>query len=105
MALIQYGSSNGANTSMDHFRREVNGLFDDIVGRGQGSGVLGSEWTPAADISEEQDRSVIRADLPGVNPQDVRLTLENGVLTIAGERTIEKKEDKGTYHHLERSRD
>ena len=101
MALIQYGADDTAS----QFRREMNRLFEDVWGRnGQGNRVLGSEWAPAVDICEEQDRFVIHADVPGVNPKDVEITLENGVLTISGQRTIEKKDEKGTYHHLERSR-
>lgn len=102
MALMHYG----ADDSLNRFRNEMNRLFEDVWGR-NGSGasrVLGSEWAPAVDICEEQDRFVIHADVPGVNPTEVEITLENGVLTISGQRTIETKEDKGTFHHLERSR-
>ncbi len=55
-------------------------------------------WTPSADISESDQEFLVRAELPGVGKDDVRITVEQGTITIAGERRVEK-EDKGTRHH------
>jgi HSP20 family protein len=49
------------------------------------------EWSPAADITETEDEYLVKADLPGVDKKDVRITLENGQLRISGERKIEKE--------------
>jgi len=58
-------------------------------------------WTPSADISESEQEFLVRAELPGVRKEDVRITVEQGTITIAGERRLEK-EDKGTkYHRIE----
>lgn len=54
-----------------------------------------SHWVPAVDIHEEQDRYVISADVPGVDPASIDVTMENGVLTISGERKSERSEERG----------
>ncbi len=56
-------------------------------------------WIPALDIEEESTRFVIRSDLPGVNPEDIELTVEDGVLSLRGERSIER----GNCSHAERA--
>jgi len=60
-------------------------------------------WTPAADVYEDDESYVIRFDLAGVDPKDVEIRFENGVLTIKGERKLEKEEKKENYHRVERS--
>lgn len=59
-------------------------------------------WAPDVDIREHEDRFVVRADLPGIDPKDIEVTLEDNVLTIRGERTEEKKEEREDYHRTER---
>ncbi|GAB6067423.1 Hsp20/alpha crystallin family protein [Methylothermus subterraneus] len=59
-------------------------------------------WAPAVDIKEEANRYVVQADLPGVKPEDIEVTLQNGVLTIKGERQTEAKEEKENYRRVER---
>ncbi|MGE0862104.1 MAG: Hsp20/alpha crystallin family protein [Gammaproteobacteria bacterium] len=54
-----------------------------------------SHWVPAVDIHEEQDRYVISADVPGVDPASIDVTMENGVLTISGERKNQRSEERG----------
>ncbi|MCC5810864.1 MAG: Hsp20/alpha crystallin family protein [Ectothiorhodospiraceae bacterium] len=61
-----------------------------------------TDWAPDVDVREEDDRFVVRADLPGVDPEDIEVTLEKNVLTIRGERTEEKKEEREGYHRTER---
>lgn len=56
------------------------------------------EWSPAADISETDKEFLVKAELPGVKREDVKVTLEDGVLTIQGERKLEK-EEKGERSH------
>src|SRR5205085_7921178 len=60
------------------------------------------EWTPLADITEDDREYVIKAELPELRKQDVKVTVENGVLTISGERKFEKEEKKKKYHRVER---
>ena len=58
-----------------------------------GSNVVTSRWTPTVDIEEDSERFVITADLPGVEPKDIEVTMENGVLTIKGERKLEARDE------------
>lgn len=58
-------------------------------------------WTPACDIYEDNDEVVIRAALAGVDPKDVEIRVENGVLTLKGERKVEHEEKKENYHRVE----
>ncbi len=60
-------------------------------------------WVPAVDVREEDDRFVIHADVPGVDPKDIEVTLENGVLTVSGHRESEKKEEGKGFSRVERS--
>ena len=62
-----------------------------------------ADWEPLADITEDDKEYVIKAELPDVKKEDVKVTVENGVLTIAGERKFEKEEKDKKYHRIERS--
>jgi HSP20 family protein len=65
-------------------------------------GVATAEWAPAVDIKDEDSRFVIHADLPGVNPEDIDISMEKGVLTIKGEKNTEAKTEKDGYKRVER---
>ena len=71
-------------------------------GNGQESLAL-SEWMPLVDIAEDDKEYVITAELPEVKKEDVRVTMENGVLTFTGERKFEKEEHNKKWHRVERS--
>ena len=63
-----------------------------------------TEWAPLVDITEDEQAYLITAELPRVNKEDVKVTVENGMLTITGERKFEKEEgDKKKYHRVERA--
>jgi len=62
-----------------------------------------AEWMPVVDISEDDREYVITAELPEVKKEDVRVTVENGVLTITGERKFEKEEKGKRWHRVERA--
>ena len=62
-----------------------------------------SEWTPLVDITEDEKEYLIKAELPEVKKEDVKVTVENGVLTMTGERKFEKEEKNKKYHRVERS--
>ncbi|MDX1481636.1 MAG: Hsp20/alpha crystallin family protein [Woeseiaceae bacterium] len=61
------------------------------------------DWMPAVDVVEEQNRFVLRADLPGVSVDDIDLRMENGMLTIAGERARESRDHVDGVQRFERS--
>jgi HSP20 family protein len=60
-------------------------------------------WTPSVDIAEKDDHFLIEADIPGVDPNDINVSMENGYLTISGERKSESKDEKSGYTRIERS--
>jgi HSP20 family protein len=65
--------------------------------------VATNDWAPAVDIKEEDKRFLILADIPGVNPEDIEVEMENGVLSISGQRHAEHEEEKEGYKRIERS--
>ena len=62
-----------------------------------------TEWIPPVDIAEDDKEYAIKVELPGVNKEDVRVSVEGGVLSITGERKAEKEEKNKKYHRIERS--
>ncbi len=64
-----------------------------------------ADWAPVVDIKEDDGEYVIKAELPEVKKEDVKVSLKDGVLVIQGERTMEKEEGepKGKYHRIERA--
>jgi HSP20 family protein len=91
---------------MEKFHRDVNRLFTTASARRateDGSAAATSQWTPAVDIQEESDKFVIHADIPGVDPKDIEITLDRGVLSIAGLRKAAADNETGAYARLERS--
>ena len=61
-----------------------------------------AEWSPVVDIIEDEKEYLIKAELPEVSRENVRVTVENGKLTLAGERKFEKEEENKKYHRVER---
>ena len=61
-----------------------------------------ADWMPLADITEDEKEYLIKAELPELKREDVKVTVENGVLTISGERKFEKEEKKRKFHRVER---
>jgi HSP20 family protein len=86
---------------LDQMRRDMDRALDTRTA--EGSSVATSDWVPAVDIKEEKDSFVIVADIPGVDPNDIEVHMENGMLTIKGEKESEKKEEREGYKRVERS--
>ena len=66
-------------------------------------GITVADWAPAVDISEDDKEYIIKAELPGLKREEVKVTVEDGVLSISGERKAEKEEKTRKYHRVERS--
>ena len=62
-----------------------------------------AEWAPLVDISEDEKEYLIKAELPEVKKEDVKVSVQDDVLTISGERTLEKEEKGKKYHRVERA--
>ena len=65
--------------------------------------VTNGGWLPRVDVSENDDAFVIKAEIPGINKDDVKVSLDNGVLTLQGERRQERDEKGWRFHRMERS--
>ena len=89
------------------FHDDVNQLYGEsrvgLAAEGDRSSIVTSNWTPAVDIKEEDERFVLKADIPGVDPKDIEITMDDGVLTIKGERKHESEEKANGYTRVERS--
>lgn len=89
---------------LEEFQHRILGAFNPNSSR-QGNGqesLTFAEWIPTVDIAEDDKEYLITTELPEVKKEDVKVTVENGVLTITGERKFEKVE-KTKYHRVERS--
>jgi len=62
-----------------------------------------STFSPAIDIFEDKDAIVVKAEVPGIKPEDVHISVDNNVLTVKGERKLEKADEREGYHRIERS--
>ena len=74
-----------------------------LHGNSQNENMTVTEWVPLVDITEDEKQYVITAELPEVKKEDVKVTVENGRLAIAGERKFEHEEKDRKYHRIERS--
>jgi HSP20 family protein len=85
----------------------IDRLFDEVWGdvkiRFDDSATINRRWSPTIDSQEGSDRFLLSADIPGVDPKDLEITVEPGVLTIQGERLREDTDEKDGYRHLERA--
>lgn len=86
---------------LEQMRREMDRAMDTRAA--EGSSVATSDWVPAVDIKEEDDSFLIVADIPGVDPKDIEVHMEDGMLTIKGEKETEKKEEREGYKRVERT--
>lgn len=98
MTLIKYDPIR----EIRNLQEEMNRLFASAFSRTFDDELMSGAWTPSVDIYENKDQVVLEAELPGMKPEDVNISIENNVLTIQGERKFEKKEEKDNYHRIER---
>lgn len=90
--------------AMNQLQNEINHLFrtgDFMPAQIDESSIATSQWMPLVDIKDEKDIFVISADIPGVDPKDIEVSMENGLLTIRGERETKKRDEKNGYRRIE----
>ena len=92
-------------TQPNRFQDEMKQVFDRFFGEEESdqSNVVTSQWTPRVDVKEEEKRFVILADIPGVDPKDIEVSMDKGILTIRGERRSENKDQNGKLTRIERT--
>jgi HSP20 family protein len=89
---------------LEQLRREMDQLFNPPVTQSDNDSAIATcAWVPAVDIKEDPQQFLIEADIPGVDPKDIEISMENGVLTIRGERNSEKREEGKDYKRVERT--
>jgi HSP20 family protein len=104
--LTRYRSTTPSYTApRDPFLNFVGRFFNEIgQPAGENGGQSAEHWLPAVDIQETDDAFLVFADLPGLSKDDIDISLEDGVLTLAGERKFTNEEADGkTYRRIERS--
>ncbi len=84
-------------------KREMDRLWNEFFGREALPEIFETEWVPAVDISETKDAVVVRADVPGIDPKDLEITLTGNLLSIRGEKRQDKEEKGENFYRVERS--
>jgi HSP20 family protein len=79
------------------------GSFPNRMGSGEIPSMAVADWSPEVDISEDDQGYLLKADLPEMKKDDVRVTVEEGVLSVSGERKSEKEDQKKKFHRIELS--
>jgi HSP20 family protein len=98
MSLIRWEPFTGIDDFLDRLGPSMLGRWPRFSTE---SGVR-AEWAPAADISESEKEYLVKAELPGVKREDVTLTIDDGLITISGERKQEKEQKDEKLHRVER---
>ncbi|MEE9226090.1 MAG: Hsp20/alpha crystallin family protein [Bacteroidota bacterium] len=78
-------------------------LFDNFFLRDAYEDLFPSVWMPAIDVAETDDEYVVKVELPGVNKDDVRITVQENILTVRGEKKRENERKESNFHRVERS--
>ncbi len=90
-------------SDLKNIQEDFNRIFTGALPRiFNGEEVLSGAWSPRVDVFEDQNSIVIEADLPGVKPEDFKLSIENFKLSLTGERKIEGEKKSENWHRVER---
>jgi HSP20 family protein len=87
---------------INRLHRDLDRLMGGTAAAGDEEASAVASWIPAIDIREEDKQFVLHADLPGVDPANIEVTLENGVLTIRGRRELAERDERQGYRRVER---
>ena len=98
MTLVKFNPARDLLSIRDNFDRMVQDLFDRRWDVSESMG----ELTPAVNIEENENEYIITAELPGVEKKDVKITFEDGALSISGEKKVENEDKKDNFHRIER---
>jgi HSP20 family protein len=108
MSLVRWNPVRDLATfpsGMLNVQGEINRMFDSFFNGGtlEGNSLMPATWSPAVDLSERDNEYVLKVELPGVSKDDVKLTLQDNVLTVRGEKKQEKETKRSNYSRVERS--
>jgi HSP20 family protein len=85
---------------LSNLRREMEDLWGDLLGEREFLPMRG-EWMPALDVSETKDSLIVKAEVPGMEPKDIDISLSGDLLTIKGEKKQKTEEKKESFHRIE----
>jgi HSP20 family protein len=98
MALVRWEPMRELNTLQTEMNRLFNSFFDE-----GGEGKMTRRWAPAIDLLEREDSLVLKADLPGLSEDDVKIEVRDNVLRISGERRADFEDKQNGYYRVERA--
>jgi HSP20 family protein len=100
MAIVRFEPFRDLLTSQREYVRLLKEAFSPLSGETE---VSTRSWAPPVDIYETEDAIVLKAELPGIDPKDVEVRVEDNTLYLKGERNYEKEVNEQNYHRVERS--
>ena len=99
MAMVRWEPVRDLLTLQDRVSRMIEGSYRG----GDEDWALGGSWAPAVDVYEKDGNIVLKAELPGLDPKDVDVRVENNILTLRGERRFDDEVKRDNYHRVERA--
>ncbi len=108
MSLIRWTPTRDLPTfpsDVMNMQREINRMFDSFFrgGLAEDDTFAASDWTPAVDIAEHENEYFVKLELPGVSKDDVKITMQDNILTVRGEKKKERENKGSGFHRVERS--
>jgi HSP20 family protein len=93
-------------SNLAELQKTINQLFDPTLMKqsGEFTSLLSSDWVPNIDVKDEHNHYLITADIPGVDPKNIDVSIDNGILTIKGHKEAKKREESKNYVRVERSK-
>lgn len=103
MAIVRWDPFRDLVTLQERMNRMFDESYRGAGRSGSEDWALGGAWAPAVDIYEQDGNIVLKAELPGVDPKQVDVRLENNTLTLSGERKVDNEVKQESYHRVERA--
>jgi HSP20 family protein len=100
--VITWNPRKEMDEAQNRFNRFFLGGFPNRIGSGEIHSLAVADWSPEVDISEDDHGYVLKADLPEMKKDDVRVIVEDGILSVSGERKGEKEDQKKKFYRIER---
>ena len=101
--VITWSPLREIDEAQNRFHRFFLGGFPNRMGSGDIHSLAVADWSPEVDICEDDQGYLLKADLPEMKKDDVRVTVEDGILSVSGERRCQKEDQKKKFHRIERS--
>jgi HSP20 family protein len=103
MTLVRWEPFHNVLSAQDRMNRMFEGAFRGQPGPSEDDWALGGNWAPAVDIFEHEGNIVLKAELPGIDPKEVDIRVENNVLSLRGERKFASEVKREDCHRVERA--